>query len=58
MKKFLSLLLCITILTTLITVVSADTITTEKMTITVDYVNTVVNNQKIWIHNFVHEGTT
>ena len=58
MKKFLSLLLCITILTTLITVVSADTITTQKMTITVDYVNTVVNNQQIWIHNFVHEGTT
>ena len=58
MKKVLSLILCITMLTTLCTVASADAVTTQRMTITVDYVNITVNNQPVWMHNFVHEGTT
>ena len=58
MKKLLCLFLCIMILTSLVTVASANTDTTKKMTITVDYVNIVLNNQKVWMHNFVHEGTT
>ncbi len=58
MKKLLSLILCVAILVTAITTVSANTYTTQSMAITVDYVNIYVNGQQVWMHNFVHEGTT
>ena len=58
MKKLLSLILCVAMLTSIVTSVSANTYTTQQMTITVDYVNIYVNGQQVWMHNFVHEGTT
>ncbi len=58
MKKLLSIVLCAVMLLSLATGVMAQDVTTQKMVITVDYVNVFVNGQQVWMHNFVHEGTT
>ena len=57
MKKLLSIVLCAVILLSALTAIAAD-YTTQSMVITVDYVNIYVNGQQVWMHNFVHEGTT
>ena len=57
MKKLLSIILCAVMLMSAFTATAAD-YTTQKMVITVDYVNIFVNDQQVWMHNFVHEGTT
>ncbi|MBO5099246.1 MAG: peptidylprolyl isomerase [Clostridia bacterium] len=57
MKKLLSIILCAVMLISAFTATAAD-YTTQKMVITVDYVNIFVNGQQVWMHNFVHEGTT
>lgn len=57
MKKLLSIVLCAVMLLSAFTAIAAD-YTTQSMVITVDYVNIYVNGQQVWMHNFVHEGTT
>lgn len=58
MKKVLSIILCIAMMFSLTAIASAEDYSTQKMVITVDYVNIYVNGQQVWMHNFVHEGTT
>lgn len=57
MKKLLSIVLCAVMLLSAFTAIAAD-YKTQSMVITVDYVNIFVNGQQVWMHNFVHEGTT
>ena len=57
MKKLLSIILCAVMLISAFTATAAD-YTTQKMVITVDYVNIFVNGQQVGMKNFVHEGTT
>lgn len=58
MKRILSLVLCAVLVFSLTASVCANEYSTQKMVITVDYVNMLVNGQQVFMHNFVHEGTT